>query len=122
MTDTTNTQTDQTHAADAGHTTTEHFWTKVLVICGMVIAVAGFLGDVVTQISGILPVGSTALKIAGVVGTLVSTLTSIAYMVSRTLIKLKLADATNVPPDPKSPVETDPAAVVLGSDAPEEKP
>jgi len=110
-------QTDQTSPRDAGHTTTEHFWTKVLVILGTVVGVGGFLGEAIVRISGFLPAGSTALQIAGVVGIVVALLKTIAYDVSRTIVKLKIANADVEIAKLKSP--TDAAATVLGEDAPE---
>lgn len=110
---------DQTSPRDAGHTTSEHFWMKVLAICGIVISVGGFAAEAVTTIGGYLPQGSSALRWAGVIGAVVSVTAKIAYDVSRTLVKMKLVDAeiaaSKLPPKPPG----DAAAAVLGSDAPE---
>lgn len=113
---------DQTSPSDAGHTTTEHFWTKILVICGIVLAVAGFAGDLIAQVSGLLPEGSKALKYAGVVGAIITGVAQVAYLASRTLVKMKLVDAEiaakALPPEKRKNPDAA-AASVLGEDAPE---
>ena len=115
---------DQTSARDAGHTTSEHFWTKVLVICGIVISVASFAADALNAVAQVLPSGSSVFKIAGIVGALVALLSKIAYEVSRTLVKLKLVDAeiaaSNAAASGKAPKSPEAAAAsVLGEDAPQ---
>lgn len=113
---------DQTSARDAGHTTSEHFWTKVLVICGIVVSVGGFVGDAIASASGLIPGGSSIMRWAGVIGAAVALIKSIAYEVSRTLVKMKLVDAeiaaSKVPPE-KQPTADQAAATVLGEDRPE---
>jgi hypothetical protein len=120
MTDNIFDETDQTRASDAGHTTSEHFFTKVLMICGIVIAAGSFLTETIVTITGVLPAGSPMLRYAAIGGTVVATVSKIAYIVSRTLVKMKLADAeieavkAGKLPDPSSA-----AATMLGQDAPQ---
>lgn len=104
-----------TNPAAAGNTTSEHFWTKVLVICGLVGSAAGFLGDAITQALGTLPAGSPALRYAGFGGVCLASIASLAYLVSRTIVKLHLVDA-QAAAAVRQP--EDAAAAVLGDDGP----
>lgn len=104
----------QTDPRKPGNQTSEHFWTKVLVICGLILSVAGFAGDFISEVSGLLPGGSTALRYAGIAGVIVAGVSKGAYLVSRTLVKMKLVDAEIAAKE----IVGDPAATVLGDDAP----
>lgn len=112
--------TDQTSAADAGHTTTEYALTKLVMICGIIIAsaseVVALLGDVTKMIP---PTATGPLHYVAIAGTVVTFASKVAYLASRTLIKMKLvsaqdAKAAGIPDAPPG----DPAAAVLGADAP----
>lgn len=108
---------DQTSPRDAGHTTSEHFWTKILVILGTVIAIGGQILPWIDTIAPMLPPGFA--KWALVVGAGIALAKSIAYDVSRTIVKMRLAKADEAIEIAKLKSPEDAAAVVLGSDAPE---
>lgn len=111
--------TDKTAASDAGHTTSEYALTKILVICGIVMAAGSealvFVGD----LAKLIPANAaTPLHYVAIAGTVISLVSKVAYLVSRTLIKLKLADVDAAARAGVTIPIGDPAATVLGDDAP----
>lgn len=109
-----------TNPAKPGNQTTEYALAKVLMICGLVLSIAGFAGDFISEASHLLPAGSSALRYAGIAGAVIAAVAKLAYLVSRTLIKMKLVDAqaaaaAGIPDAPPG----DAAAAVLGADAPQ---
>jgi hypothetical protein len=110
----------QTDPRRDGNKTSEHFWHKVSMILGIVIAVVGFVGDSISIVTGVLPVGSTAMKWTGVAGSVVVVISKISYEIQRMLIKNKLIDAEIAAVNaPLRKTDSDAAATVLGEDSPQ---
>jgi Na+-transporting NADH:ubiquinone oxidoreductase subunit NqrE len=81
--------TDQTNPLDAGHTTTEYRQARFVVILSSVLAILGYAQTVLDKVLPMLPEQSKGLGMwVAIAAVAVAGLTSLAYSIQRSFIKI----------------------------------